>query len=181
MTSEADRRLLLQMARAAILARLQGAPALPVAEPVGPVGHGVFVTVRTRKELRGCVGHVGGPAPLVPLVARCAVNACTSDPRFAPIEASELVDLSIELSVLGPLEAIQGPQEIEVGVHGLLVERGRRRGLLLPQVAVEYRWDRQQFLEHACRKAGLPHDAWRDGAALWRFEADVFGEPDRLS
>ena len=98
------------------------------------------------------------------------------DPRFRPIAADELPGIDVELSLLGPLEPITGPGDIEIGRHGLLVSGDGRRGLLLPQVATEWKWDAFTFLTQTCRKAGLPADAWKHGAAAWRFEAEVFGE-----
>jgi hypothetical protein len=92
------------------------------------------------------------------------------------VSAVELAGLEIEVSLLGLLEPVASPDDIEVGRHGLLVERDRQRGLLLPQVATEWRWDRETFLAQTCHKAGLPRDAWKQGAKVWRFEAEVFGE-----
>jgi len=134
------------------------------------------VTIQKRGELRGCVGHIGPDEPLDRVIPRLAVAACSEDLRFPVVTAGELTHLRIELSLLGPLEPITGPADIEVGRHGLFVEREWRRGLLLPQVATEWRWDAEMFLAQACRKAGLPRDAWRQGTVLWRFEAEVFAE-----
>jgi AmmeMemoRadiSam system protein A len=105
------------------------------------------------------------------------MSAAREDPRFAPVSPSELDDLDIEVSVLGPLEQIDpfAADAIVIGRHGLVVEQGRRRGLLLPQVATEWNMDRETFLGHTCAKAGLPADAWRRGATVYRFAADVFG------
>jgi AmmeMemoRadiSam system protein A len=139
---------------------------------------GAFVTLHNHGDLRGCIGHIEPTEPLGQVVARCAVAACSSDPRFAPITPTELGQLDIEISLLGPLEPIAGPHDIEVGRHGLVVESGWQRGLLLPQVATEWGWDAGAFLAHTCHKAGLPRDAWQHGAKLWRFEAEVFAERD---
>ena len=177
MTSESDRQLLLRIAREAIAAHLGGEPASRSDE-----GHlasrrgGAFVTIRKAGDLRGCIGHIEPGDRLVDVVARCAVAACSADPRFPAIAPSELPQVDIELSLLGPLEAIAGADDVEIGRHGLVVEMGRQRGLLLPQVATEWDWNRQTFLAQTCRKAGLPGDAWKHGAKLWRFEAEVFGE-----
>jgi AmmeMemoRadiSam system protein A len=180
MTSESDRRVLLHIARRAIVVHVNGASTFPE-DDVFDGGldartAGVFVTLHKDGELRGCIGHIVPDAPLHDSVARCAVAACSSDPRFSPVSADELSHVHIELSVLGPLEPIAGPLDVEIGLHGLLVEKGRRRGLLLPQVATEWKWDREQFLAQTCHKAGLALDAWKNGAKLWRFEAEVFGE-----
>ena len=177
MTTDADRRLLLRIARDAIVAHVGGG-VVSIVEEGGLARRrgGAFVTLHMRRELRGCIGHIEGDEPLPRLVARCAVSACSADPRFPAVAASELPHLEIELSLLGPLEPLTGPDGIEIGRHGLVVERGGRRGLLLPQVAIEWRWERLKFLAETCRKAGLPHDAWQHGAEVWRFEAEVFGE-----
>ena len=108
---------------------------------------------------------------------RCAADAASRDPRFNPVVPDELPDLGVEVSVLGPLESIdpQAPGAVVVGRHGLVVEQGRRRGLLLPQVATEWGWTADQFLRQTCVKAGLAPDAWQRGAQVWRFSADVFG------
>jgi AmmeMemoRadiSam system protein A len=148
---------------------------VPAADLVTSPG-AAFVTIHKRGELRGCIGHVEANEPLGRVIARCAVAACSLDPRFPALTADELPDIDVELSLLTPLEPIAGPNEIEIGRHGLVVEKGSRRGLLLPQVAVEWKWDAPTFLAHTCHKAGLPRDAWKEGAKMWRFEAEVFGE-----
>jgi AmmeMemoRadiSam system protein A len=146
-------------------------------DPVSLVRHaGAFVTLHRRGELRGCIGHVEADQPLVHVVFRCAVAAATDDQRFAAITAAELADVDIEISIMGAVERISTLSEIVIGRHGLLVERDRHRGLLLPQVAVEQGWAPDRFLSETCRKAGLPDDAWQREAGLWRFEAEVFGE-----
>lgn len=177
MTPPEDRELLLRIARAAIVAHVGGvtAPSPPLAGAAARWG-GVFVTLHVKRELRGCIGHIEADEAIGKLVARCAVASCSADSRFSPLSSTELPDLHIELSLLGALESIAGIEEIEIGSHGLVVEREWLRGLLLPQVAIEWGWDRETFLAHACEKAGLPRDAWCRGATLWRFEAEVFGE-----
>jgi AmmeMemoRadiSam system protein A len=177
MTTDEDRHRLLQLARDAIAAHVTGSPE-PRAEVAGVFARpgGAFVTIHNRGELRGCIGHIEATEPLGVVVPQCAVAACSTDPRFPSVSASELAEIDLELSLLGPLERIAGPADIEVGRHGLVVSRGWRRGLLLPQVATEWRWDAPTFLAHTCQKAGLPPDAWQHGADLWRFDAEVFGE-----
>jgi AmmeMemoRadiSam system protein A len=172
-----DRRALLSAARQAFAAHLVDAPrpALTLDQPLCEAAAGVFVTLRRAEELRGCIGDPAG-GPLVETVMHCAVAAASSDPRFDAVTLAELPSIEIEISVLGSIEVIADPLAIEIGRHGLIVERGRRRGLLLPQVAVEWGWDRDTFLAHTCLKAGLPADAWRHGAQVLRFEAEVFGE-----
>jgi AmmeMemoRadiSam system protein A len=137
---------------------------------------GAFVTLHLRGILRGCIGHVEPSGPLIEVIARCAAGAATSDPRFPPVTASEVHELEIEISILGPLEAVTSLEEIEIGRHGLVVEKGWGRGLLLPQVASERKWTPATFVAETCHKAGLPRDAWKKGATVWRFEAEVFGE-----
>jgi AmmeMemoRadiSam system protein A len=138
---------------------------------------GAFTTLYIRGELRGCVGYVFPVASLYRTVAETARAAAFEDIRFSPLTAAELPDLEIHLSVLSPLEPIRA-EEVEVGRHGLLVSLDGRRGLLLPQVPVEHGWARETFLEQTCRKAGLALDAWRRGAALEAFTAELFGDRD---
>ena len=182
MTSAADRRLLLRIARDAIVAHLSGGVVSAVDEgELAARRGGAFVTLHANHELRGCIGHIEDAEPLTRVVSRCAVSACSADPRFPAVAPAELPGLEIELSLLGPLEPFTSPDEIEIGRHGLVVEKGWHRGLLLPQVAIEWRWDRLKFLAETCRKAGLPHDAWKHGATVWRFEAEVFGGRSSMS
>lgn len=137
--------------------------------------YGAFVTLKRGGELRGCIGHIIGNAPLSETVAAMARAAATQDPRFPPLTAAELKGLSLEISVLTPLEPVLDAREIVVGKHGLYIVYGARRGLLLPQVATEQGWDRETFLDQTCWKAGLPPGAWRDPQAkLYKFGAEVF-------
>jgi uncharacterized protein len=172
-----DRRRVLVEARRAVAEALAGRPPAPPAEDgVFSLRAGVFVSLHRHGELRGCIGQPYGDRPLAESVGRCAIAAATEDPRFPPVTAAELEACDLEVSVLSPMTPIVRPDEIEVGRHGLIVEQGGRRGLLLPQVATEYGWDRETFLAHTCAKAGLPRDAWKAGARLFRFEAEVFGD-----
>jgi AmmeMemoRadiSam system protein A len=172
-----DRLELLRLARDAIRGYLMGKPESPPARAaILESRAGVFVTLHRGDDLRGCIGHIEPLAPLGELIAQCAIAAASEDPRFVPVSAAELPELEIELSILGPLEAITSPADIEIGQHGLVVQHDARRGLLLPQVATEWNWNGETFLAQTCRKAGLPLDAWRHGAKLWRFEAEVFAE-----
>lgn len=134
-----------------------------------------FVTLTKNGRLRGCIGYTEALAPLFKVVQECAVAAATEDPRFPPVSPGELSSLRIEISVLTPLFPLR-PEAVEVGRHGLLVRQGRMRGLLLPQVPVEQKWNRETFLDQVCVKAGLPPSAWRRGATLQGFTAEVFGE-----
>ncbi len=140
---------------------------------------GAFVTIKRHGQLRGCIGHVQGIAPLYQTIIDMAIAASTHDPRFAPVTEDELDDLHLEISVMSPLRKIVNPGEVQVGVHGLLVKRGARSGLLLPQVATEQHWDRQTFLEHTCLKAGLsPNDWTHPDTEIYVFSAQVFQEQE---
>jgi AmmeMemoRadiSam system protein A len=175
--SEGGRQELLRIARQAVASAVYGGspPEIEKVDKALRQRRGVFVTLKVGGQLRGCLGSVEAGTALVELLVRMAVAAATRDPRFEPVGIAELPDLSIELSVLGPLERCEDVDSIEVGRHGLLVRKGERSGVLLPQVASENGWDRATFLRHTCLKAGLPAEAWRDSAAtLYMFEAEVF-------
>lgn len=175
--SPQDRRALLDTARQAIADKLAGRPPVPpLTDGVFARPSGVFVSLHKHGELRGCIGYPDGGQPLGTSVPKCAVAAATADPRFPAVTSDELGELDIEVSVLTPIERVTDPNAIEVGLDGLIVEQDRRRGLLLPQVASEWGWDRETFLAHTCAKAGLPRDAWRHGARIFRFRAEVFGD-----
>lgn len=139
---------------------------------------GAFVTLRVGRRLRGCIGYPEPDLPLVEVVERCAVSAALSDPRFPAVTAAEWSDVDLELSVLGPIYAVEDIGDVVVGRDGLIVELGSRRGLLLPQVAAEWKWDAAEFAAQTCIKAGLPADAWQKGARLFKFEAEVFSESE---
>ena len=175
--SELDRRQLLDLARRALEARVRRVPP-PIAECGGrlAVRHAAFVSIHCRGDLRGCLGHLALDTPLGQTIVHLAGVVADSDPRFSAVSLNELPDLQVEISVLTSPREIEAVTEIEVGRHGLIVEDGRRRGLLLPQVAVEHLWTRETFLEHTCIKAGLPRDAWKKGARMFVFEAQVFSE-----
>ena len=177
MLTDSQKHVLLDLARRAVVATITRS-ALPPLPSDMPEASGVFVTIKRRGELRGCLGTLQCPRGLASEVVRCAGDAATEDPRFPPVSADELPDLALEVSVLGPLEPIdvEDPDAIVIGRHGLVVERGFRRGLLLPQVATEWGWTVEQFLRQTCLKAGLEPDAWQRGARSSRFEAEVIGE-----
>lgn len=137
-----------------------------------------FVTLRSEEGLRGCVGSLEPTKPLLDTVAHCAISAATSDPRFSPVDSPELGRLTIEISVLSPLQPLQDVSQFLLGTHGVCVKAGRHRGVLLPQVAAEQGWDRETFLDFACQKARLAAGAWRQGADLHIFTAEVFGETE---
>jgi len=178
MLSDPQKQALVDLARRAVSAQVAGLPA-PAPIDIGlPVASGVFVTIKRCGELRGCLGTLHCGRGLAAEVARCAADAASEDPRFPPVAAEELPELSIEVSVLGPLEDIdpRDPSAITIGRHGLVAEQGLRRGLLLPQVATEWGWTPEQLLRQTCLKAGLPPDAWQHEARISRFDAEVFGE-----
>lgn len=181
--NDSERATLLDVARRALAAALAGGPAVlaPEADENSPLlaARGAFVTLTSSGNLRGCLGTIEPRWPLWETVARHAVSAATKDPRFEPVQPPELEQLALEISALTPPEPIRAADEVEVGTHGLILEQGFARGLLLPQVAIKWSFSAEQFLEAVSRKAGLAPDAWsRPGVRLYRFEADVFG--DRL-
>jgi AmmeMemoRadiSam system protein A len=139
---------------------------------------GAFVTILVGGCLRGCLGRMMTDRPLPDLIGQLGGEVADSDPRFDPVRPEELAHLSLQISVLTDEQEVTSILEIEVGRHGLVVEHLDRRGVLLPQVPAEHGWDRVTFVEHTCLKAGLPPDAWRRGARLFVFEAEVFGEGD---
>jgi AmmeMemoRadiSam system protein A len=176
--SNEQRRILVEAARAAVVATVAGT-ALPRLALAGlPTSSGVFVTVRIGGTLRGCLGTLDDDCILDQEVVRCAAEAASVDPRFPPVTPAELDTLTLDISVLGPLERIDphAPAAFVIGKHGLVVEKGRSRGLLLPQVAVEWAWTPERFLQQTCIKAGLSPHAWRVDARVYRFSADVFGD-----
>jgi AmmeMemoRadiSam system protein A len=174
--SPEERSLLLGLAHRAIAAALRGEkvdmtpPSEHLAQP-----RGAFTTLHIEGRLRGCVGYLSAAYSLYRTVAETAVSAAFQDTRFLPVTLEESSRLQIEISVLSPMFPISADQ-VEVGTHGLLIRKGGRSGLLLPQVPLEYGWDRLMFLQQTCYKAGLPPDAWQHGAALEAFTAEVFGE-----
>ncbi len=173
----ADRRALLALAREAVTRFVKSGRVVEAPDsPAFSVPRGVFVTLRKRGELRGCIGYVDPTRPLGRAVIETAVLAASEDPRFPAVRADELAAIAFEISVLTPPRETSDPRDVKVGRHGLIISRDGRRGLLLPQVATENRWDRETFLDEACVKAGLPRDAWKHGAKIQLFEAVVFAE-----
>ena len=165
------------LARQVIAARLDGRePALPPPPTDVLRRHfGAFVTLTRNGRLRGCIGHIVGDRPLFETIAAMAEAAAFGDPRFAPLTRQEFADVALEISILSPLTPCPDPQLVVVGRHGLLLRREGRSGLLLPQVPVEWGWDRETFLDQTCHKAGLEPGCWKTpGTALYWFEAEVF-------
>ena len=180
--SQHERNLLLRMAHDSILSALEKRE-LPLEPPTPHLAElrGAFTSLYLRGELRGCVGYALPKESVWRAVAETARAAAFEDTRFYPVTLPEAQALEIELSILSPPQSISA-DAIEVGRHGLLITMGAHRGLLLPQVPAEHRWDRVPFLEHTCRKAGLPLDAWKNGAKIEAFTAEVFGDGnDRAS
>lgn len=176
--TEAEGRALLSAARSAILAALgqQTPEAAGTAQAGVEARRPVFVTLHVAGRLRGCIGILAATEPLGRTVAECARAAAFEDPRFPPLRAEEIPALTLEVSVLGPRRLLADPASLRLGEEGLVVTSGARSGLLLPQVALEQGWGAVEFLEGTCRKAGLPRTAWRDGARVERFAAQVFRE-----
>jgi AmmeMemoRadiSam system protein A len=172
-----EKKTLLHLARTTIEARATGEPA-PSCEAITQTlqeKRGAFVSLHRNGQLRGCIGYISAVKPLYQTIQEMALAAGFQDPRFAPLEKQELVDLDIEISVLTPLREITDTGEIEVGKHGIMIIQGNYSGLLLPQVATEYGWKREEFLGHTCMKAGLQPTAWKDKKTkIFVFSADIF-------
>jgi AmmeMemoRadiSam system protein A len=174
-----EQQVLLAIARQAIIHGVQTGQEYvePREEKVLNQRNGCFVTIKQNGELRGCIGNFQSELPLFKEVAQMAQASATKDPRFYPLKETDLDNFSLEISVLSPLEKIEEIDEIEIGKHGIYIEKSFYRGVLLPQVALEHNWDRLTFLQQTCLKAGLPTDAWQaDDADIYVFSAQVFGE-----
>jgi AmmeMemoRadiSam system protein A len=175
--NEAEQKYLLALARQAVECAA-GAQQLPsLREPTGNLAErcGAFVTLRKAGDLRGCIGHVEASKSLCETVRDCAIAAVLYDPRFEPVTPLEVPGLHLEISVLSPLQDVS-PDQIELGRHGLVISLGNRRGVLLPQVPCDMKWDRTRFLEETCRKAGLRTDAWQHGTRIQAFTTQIFAE-----
>jgi AmmeMemoRadiSam system protein A len=174
--SEEDRRVLLELARESIVEavfRRQLPEKIPN-DGIFAERKGVFVTLHVRGRLRGCIGVIEGDEKLAEAVVRSAASAALQDARFPPLRSEELAELEIEISLLSSLAPVR-PEDVEIGQHGLLITQGAKRGLLLPQVAVEHHLTREQFIEETCRKAGLDREAWRHpDTTLSGFTCEVF-------
>jgi AmmeMemoRadiSam system protein A len=137
---------------------------------------GAFVTIKVNRNLRGCIGYPLPTDALSKTIIDAAIMAATKDYRFQPLTKEELSDTRIEISVLSLPQAIKKPSEIQIGKHGIIVTRGMNKGLLLPQVPLEWNWDLKTYLRHGCLKAGLEEDAWKKDAEIQIFSAQVFSE-----
>ncbi len=174
--TEDNKNYLLGIAREAINNHVHGMPQgrLEYDSEVLRKNWGAFVTLKTSGELRGCIGNIVSDRPIPETIADMAVKSASSDPRFPPLGTAELDDLAVDISILGPLIEVKDISEIKIGVHGLVIEKEYRRGLLLPQVATENNMSVVEFLDHTCLKAGLPSDSWKHGARILKFAAVVF-------
>jgi len=176
--SEADQKAILELARQAVVEAVSRNRRLEQIPNNGifALKRGAFVTLHVEKRLHGCIGVIEAKDALGENIAHCAMSAALQDPRFRRMQPADLATLEIEVSLLSPLEAIR-PEEIEIGKHGLLIEHGFHRGLLLPQVAVEHRLDVERFLKETCYKAGLPYDAWKaPETRIYGFTCQVFAD-----
>jgi AmmeMemoRadiSam system protein A len=181
--ASSEKQALLEIARRALVAAVESRTPLDdlPSSVDSAVSEGAFVTLLHRGRLRGCIGQIGTPQPIVSMVAYCAGAAALEDPRFAPVRTHELAEIDIELSILFSLQVI-APERIEIGKHGLMVTRGRKRGVLLPQVATRFGWSAERFLDETCAKAGLEQAAWRHPEArIEAFIAEVFCESESYS
>jgi AmmeMemoRadiSam system protein A len=177
---EEERKALLSAARESIESALeQRSPQWADTPPSLTIPRGAFVTLSEGKRLRGCIGRLTPSGPLMDTVRSMARAAAFEDPRFPAVTRDEWPSVSIEISVLGPMERLSSTDEIVIGQHGLYIVQGFRAGVLLPQVATEWGWNRDEFLIQVCHKAGLPSGAWKEPSTeLYRFEAAVFGEKE---
>lgn len=174
-----EKQVLLEIAHKAVEAavRHQDITPEPREEKALNMRNGCFVTIKKEGELRGCIGNFQSDLPLFKEVAEIAAASACKDPRFYPLQVNELENLTIDISVLSPLEKIDDIESIEVGTHGIYLEKGYYRGVLLPQVATEHDWDRETFLKQTCIKAGLPTDSWQaEETDIYIFSAEVFGD-----
>ncbi|MBU7018791.1 MAG: TIGR00296 family protein [Theionarchaea archaeon] len=139
---------------------------------------GVFVTLKKHEALRGCIGYPEPVYPLIDALLDSSVSAAVRDPRFPPVSAEEMKDIDVEVTVLTkPEEIVPDPRNVTIGEDGLIIEKGVFKGILLPQVPVEWEWDAEEFLCQACMKAGLPPDCWLDkDTIVYKFQGQVFSE-----
>jgi AmmeMemoRadiSam system protein B/AmmeMemoRadiSam system protein A len=177
--TQEEKRTLLNIAKTTIESRIknQNLPKFDIRSDTLREKRGAFVTLHKHGSLRGCIGNIHGNKPLYLTIEEMAIASAFNDPRFKPVTEGEIKDLDIEISVLTPLRKIDNVEDIQVGKHGIYIEKGYYSGLLLPQVATEYRWDMTTFLEQTCNKAGLPKGAWKDkDTRIYIFSADIFSE-----
>ncbi len=179
MLTEADATNLLEIAREAITHQINGINYSPIPREEKALNErsGCFVTIKQNSNLRGCIGNFQSQQPLFREVANMAIAAASQDPRFQPMGSDELDNFDLEITILSPLEKIDNTDEIEVGVHGIYIEKGNNRGVLLPQVATDYNWDRETFLQQTCIKAGLSESSWQSADAdIYIFSGQIITE-----
>jgi len=180
MLNNNQRKKLLEIARNSIQTYLKTGKKLELAEtdPVLLEERGAFVTLHNHGELRGCIGHIIADKPLYLTIRDMAVESAVGDPRFNPLELSGLKDVEIEISVLSSLKRVNSVDEMEMGIHGVLIRRGFASGVFLSQVATETGWSKEEFLAQLCaQKAGIAPDAWKDKSTeIYIFSAEVFSE-----
>jgi len=177
--TEKEKVFLLDIAKNAIAAKInhREMPEIKIDSDNLKLKRGAFVTLKKQGHLRGCIGYIKAFKPLWETVQEMAIAAAFHDPRFPSLKPEEVNQLTLEISVLSPFKRVKDVNEIEVGKHGLYIVNGLRSGLLLPQVAIEYGWDRETFLKETCYKAGLPLNAWMDEETeIYNFSADYFGD-----
>lgn len=182
--TEVEKKALIDIVKSTIECKLTGKniPEFHIDSEILKEKRGAFVTLKKRGHLRGCIGYIEARKALYKTVAEMAIAAAFNDPRFPPLSADEVKDVTLEISVLSPLKEIRDIKEIEVGVHGLYITKGFHSGLLLPQVAAEHKWDKLTFLEETCYKAGLHPDAWKDNdTKIFIFSADIFDQHSLIS
>jgi AmmeMemoRadiSam system protein A len=175
--SEKDKKLLKEIARKSVECNVRGesVPEFKVESEILKENRGAFVTIEKHGKLRGCIGYIQAVKPLHITIQEMAEAAALKDPRFPPVTQDELGDLELEISVLTPLKRIKNIEEIEIGKHGIYMKSGYYSGLLLPQVATDYGWDRLTFLEQTCHKAGMGGDCWKKKETeIYIFSADIF-------
>ena len=174
--SEEERAYLHQLVRSRIEAKLHKRRDETLPPPQGVLHEklGAFVTLKKNGQLRGCIGNLTGTGPLYQTVGAMAEAAAFGDRRFPPVDLAESANLATEISVMGPVLPCPALDAVEIGRHGLIVRRGPNQGLLLPQVPVEWGWNRETFIAQTCRKAGFSPDVWKDEKTVWYwFEAFV--------
>jgi AmmeMemoRadiSam system protein A len=179
MMTETATQFLLNIARTAIDHKINNQPYSPPPREEQSLNDraGCFVTLKMNDQLRGCIGNFQSRRPLYQEVALMAVAAATQDPRFAPLTKPELDLVNIEITILSPLEKISDPEDITIGEHGIYLEHGINRGVLLPQVATEHQWDALTFLRQTCQKAGLAADMWQaPDTEIYRFRGEIIAE-----
>ncbi len=180
MFTKEQKRILFELARSSIIEYIENQRKFPVriSDPGLQEVCGAFVSIKKNSRLRGCIGRVITETALAQVVSEMAVEAAVNDPRFPPLSLRELRGVELEISVLSSPILVKDVQDIEVGRDGLIINKDSYSGLLLPQVATECGWGREEFLANTCLKAGLPPNAWDNEAAIYRFSAEVFRESE---